>query len=227
MEKINRLTELYTKHLGQLIAFREQYVDLNLEGPILMDLDQYWSQPIKLFIVGQETYGWNCDYNDISSQQKTYRNFNMGERYHSSPFWNITRKLERLIGIGAYSCAWSNLNRYDYDGGAPTPEFAVKLSVLDYLLREEVQIIKPDICLFYTNRKYDNRLRAQYEGLTFEKVSGLPFKHFCRLVHPDLPIHSYRTPHPKTIRIQSWEEGFISAMERELPKNKEIDSTSS
>ena len=227
MEKMNRLTELYTKHLGQLIATREQYVDLNLEGPLLMDLDQYWSQPIKLFIVGQETYGWNCDYNDISSQQKTYRNFNMGERYYSSPFWNITRKLERLIGIEAYSCAWSNLNRYDYDGGAPTSEFAVKLSVLDYLLREEVQIIKPDICLFYTNRKYDNRLRAQYEGLSFEEVSGLPFNHFCRLVHPDLPIHSYRTPHPKTIRIQSWEEDFISAMERELPKNKEIDSTSS
>ena len=221
---MSKLTELYTKQHGHLIATREQFGDLHLEGPLLMDLGRYWRQPIKLFIIGQETNGWNCDYDDISSLQKTYRDFNMGERYYSSPFWNITRKLERLIGIEAYSCAWSNLNRYDYNGGAPTPEIAAKLSVLDYLVREEVQIVKPDICMFYTNRKYDKRLRAQYEGLIFEEVPGLPFNHFCKLVHGNLPSQTYRTPHPKTIRLQSWEKAFISVMERELPKINEATS---
>lgn len=215
-----QLKELYTKYHGQLTAIREQFSDLDLEGPLLMDLERYWGQPIKLFIIGQETNGWNCEYDDIASLQKTYREFNMGELYYSSPFWNITRKLERLIGIEAYSCAWSNLNRYDYNGGAPTADIAGKLSGLDYLVREEIRIVQPDICMFFINRKYDGRLRAQYDGLIFEEVPGLPFNHFCKLIHSDLPSCTYRTPHPRTIRIRSWEKAFISVMERELPTTK-------
>ncbi|MCF6314312.1 MAG: hypothetical protein L3J39_17825 [Verrucomicrobiales bacterium] len=88
------------------------------------------------------------------------------------------------------------------------------------MIQEEIQIIQPDICMFYTNRKYDQRIKDLYEGVIFEEVSGLPFNHFCRLLHPNLPAHTYRTPHPKTIRIQSWEEAFISVMQRELPSNQ-------
>ena len=58
-----------------------------------------------------------------------------------------------------------------------------------------------------------------YDNLLYEEVAGLPFNHFCRLVHPELPPHTYRTPHPRTIRTRKWEENFLSVMDRELPKN--------
>jgi hypothetical protein len=51
-----------------------------------------------------------------------------------------------------------------------------------------------------------------------EAVEGLPFDHFVRLHHAKLPGHSFRTPHPKTIRIQKWESMFVDAMDAMLPK---------
>lgn len=50
---------------------------------------------------------------------------------------------------------------------------------------------------------------ALYEGLIFENINNLPEKHFARLYHPDLPEHTIRAPHPKTIRIKGWENDFI------------------
>ena len=214
------LDDFYLANHEKLISVRESFGDTHLEGPLLMDLESYWQQSVKLMIVGQETYGWNCDYDDLQSLKKTYREFNMGERYYSSPFWNITRKIEALIGLPAFSCAWTNLNRFDYEGG-PVPDHAVpKVSDLDYFVRDEVRLASPDVCLFFTNRKYDSRLTDLFTGIEFQELDGLPYNHFCRLVHPLLPEHSYRTPHPKTIRIQRWEEQFLSVMERLLPKNE-------
>ena len=214
------LDDFYTANHDRLVTVRESFGDTHLEGPLLMDLDTYWRQSVKLMIVGQETNGWNCDYDDLQTLKKTYREFNMGERYYSSPFWNMTRKIEALIGLPAFSCAWTNLNRFDYEGG-PVPDHAVpKLSELDYFVREEVRLVSPHVCLFYTNYKYDARLAKVFSGLEFQKVEGLPFKHFCRLVHPMLPHHTYRTPHPRTIRTQRWEKPFLSVMESLLPKSK-------
>ena len=214
------LDDFYTANHDRLVTVRESFGDTHLEGPLLMDLDTYWRQSVKLMIVGQETNGWNCDYDDLQTLKKTYREFNMGERYYSSPFWNMTRKIEALIGLPAFSCAWTNLNRFDYEGG-PVPDHAVpKLSELDYFVREEVRLVSPHVCLFYTNYKYDARLAKVFSGLEFQEVEGLPFKHFCRLVHPMLPHHTYRTPHPRTIRTQRWEKPFLSVMESLLPKSK-------
>ena len=103
--KVNSLGQFYASNHKQLIATRELFGENDLEGPLLMDLTQYWKQPVKLLIIGQETKGWNSEYKDIESLKKTYREFNMGEGYYSSPFWNLTRKLESKVGIPAYSCA--------------------------------------------------------------------------------------------------------------------------
>jgi len=184
----------------------------------LMDLDSYGHQPIRLFIIGQETNGWSSKYDDIESLLKTYREFNMGEGYYSSPFWNITRKLEDLLSIDHYSCAWSNINRYDHNGREPKGEILKEIRRLDFLVREELSLIHPDVCFFFTNRKYDYRLRELYSGVEMHEVKELPYNHFCRLEHQDLPLHTYRTPHPRTIRTRKWERAFLSVMEKLLPK---------
>jgi len=212
---MNHLASLYQRHYEEIYSVRESFPELNLEGPLLMHLEQYYQQSTKLMIIGQETKGWTSD-SDIAFQQKTYQKFNMGEQYYSSPFWNITRKIEKILGIAPYSCAWSNLNRYDFDGCAPTDEILSELVKLDFLVCEEIKAVKPDVCLFFTNRKYDHRLRDTFEGIGLVEIPGLPAKHFSRLVHPELPYHTYRTPHPRVIRTRRWEEGFLSAISAEL-----------
>lgn len=212
------LQELYQQNKRALEKVRECFTEEDLEGPLLMELDSYHRQRIKLFIIGQETKGWCCDYNDHNALFSTYSGFNMGEKYYSSPFWNITRKVENIIGIEHYSCAWSNINRYDHNGGEPKGKILKGIRTLDYLVAEEISVLQPDVCLFFINRKYDYRLQALYPGIQMKAMDGLPFNHFVQLRHTSLPRLSFRTPHPKTIRIRKWEDSFIHAMKDILPK---------
>lgn len=212
------LRQIYWDNKKALESVREKFSDEGLEGPLLMEIGSYYEQPVKVFIVGQETNGWCCDYNDHHSLLETYRDFNMGENYYSSPFWNMTRKIEGLIGIEHYSCAWSNINRYDHNGTAPKGEILGNIESLDYLVEEELSNIKPDVCFFFTNRKYDYRLKKIYTGIQMDPINGLPFNHFVHLRHQSLPKHSFRTPHPKTMRLQKWEDAFFSVMKEILPR---------
>ena len=214
------LRELYQDNKIALDKVREAFINEDLEGPLLMELGNYYEQSIKLFIIGQETNGWNCNYNDHNSLLKTYRNFNMGEHYYSSPFWNITRKIEDIIGVSRYSCAWSNINRYDHNRGEPKALILNEIRTLDYLVAEEISTIQPDVCLFFINRKYDYRLQELYPGIQMRAVEGLPFNHFVQLHHKSLPSYSFRTPHPKAIRLRKWEKAFIDVMKIMLPKTK-------
>lgn len=136
-----------------------------------------------------------------------------GKRDYPSPFWNVTRKVEFVLGIERYSCAWSNLNRFDHNGGPPKGEKILEeVAKLDFLVREEIQILNPDICLFYTNWKRDVRIKALYPGVQFHDVEGLPSRHFARLIHDSLPELTLRTPHPRTIRMRKWEDAFLTYM---------------
>lgn len=62
---------------------------------------------------------------------------------------------------------------------------------------------------FFTNHKYDGRIKNIYKGIKFENIESLRKKHFTKLVHKDLPQISIRTPHPRTIRTKLWENDFI------------------
>lgn len=135
------------------------------------------------------------------------------------PFWNITRTVEAALGIERCSCAWTNLNRFDHDEAPPTGDVLEAMPALDFLVREEIRILRPDVVLFYTNRKYDHRLESLYRGVQFSDIAGLPSSHFARLTHPELPILTIRTPHPKTIRIRHWEESFVAYMQSLRAKN--------
>lgn len=206
---MNSLRDLYQNHHARLSEFVGLFPNEGLQGPLLMDPPLYPVQRTKLLVVGQETGGWLDDYNNIDAQLKNYREFNLGDKW-MGPFWNITRKVESALGIDRCSCAWTNLNRFDHDGEPPTGAVLDAMPQLDFLLREEIQLLRPDICIFYTNRKYDHRLVALYPGIQFSDIPGLPSSHFVRLTHADLPAKTIRTPHPRTIRMKGWEESFIT-----------------
>ncbi|HCU0797068.1 hypothetical protein [Citrobacter braakii] len=208
----NRLNQLYIKNNDIINEYRKKHSDKNLHGPLLLNISNYSSQKIKLMVVGQETFGWNKSLS-IVEQRTTYQEFNFGSSYYSSPFWNVIRKLERSLNIEPYAISWSNLNRFDVDCGSPDrTELAQDIASLDYLAKEEISILKPDVCIFFTNHKYDKRLRDLYQDLVFDNVHRLPKKHFSKLNHPDLPKYTLRAPHPRTIRTQRWEDDFITVV---------------
>jgi len=209
---MNTLRDLYQKHLSRIADFVQTFPDEGLQGPLLMDPTAYFSQRTKLLVVGQETAEWLDDYDDIDAQLDQYRKFNVGDKW-PKPFWNITRKVESALGIERCSCAWTNLNRFDHNGKPPTGVVLEAMPALDFIVREEIQILRPDVCIFYTNRKYDHRLEALYSGVQFSDIQNLPSSHFARLTHTDLPPVTIRTPHPRSIRMNGWEHSFIAFIE--------------
>ena len=70
-KNMNKLLDLYQSNYDLLVKVRETLSDEHLEGPLLMKLSEYYSQKVKLFIIGQETNGWSCEYKDHNALMDT------------------------------------------------------------------------------------------------------------------------------------------------------------
>jgi hypothetical protein len=203
-----QLKNLYSNNHTDFKKIRETFSE-DLPGPFLMSPNSlYEKQKNKLLIIGQQTKGWTYDL-DVDKQMSTYELFNVGENYYASPFWNITRKLERSIGNEALSCAWTNINKFDLDEDRPYGEIETAISKLDSILADEIKIIQPDICMFFTGPDFDSRLRNIFPNLKMIEIIGWNSRQFCQLKHMDLPLHSFRSYHPRSLRIQKMEDRFI------------------
>ena len=200
--------ELLSLYLSKQEDFRkvvEKFSDDDIAGPLLMSPNpDYYISTNKLLIIGQETNGWSYHIDDIEKQMKSYEEFNVGIEYYASPFWNITRKVETALGNNQHTCAWTNLNKFDLDSGRPFGEYETAISELDDILLSELKIIKPDFCLFYTE---------------FIEIPNFTVTQFCKLKHPDLPENSYRSHHPKSLRIRYLEDDFIDYLTKQKNKN--------
>jgi len=206
----NELLSLYTTRKEDFKKVVERFPKDDLAGPLLMSPNpDYYTSPNKLLIVGQQTNGWSYHIDDISKQMKTYEDFNVGVKYYASPFWNITRKVENILGNKPHSCAWTNLNKFDLYGGRPYGEYETAISALDDILLAELKIIKPDFCLFFTGPSFDRRLKTIFQDIEFIEIPNFTVRQFCKLKHPDLPENSYRSHHPKSLRIRKLEDDFI------------------
>ena len=71
------------------------------------------------------------------------------------------------------------------------------------ILEKEIKIIKPDIVLFLTGPDYDNYIKAQLDGVKFNKLENSEYKkrEFARVEHKVLPKNSFRIYHPSHFRF--------------------------
>ena len=216
-----KLLKLYTSKQQDFKNIIEKFPEEDLAGPLLMSPNsEYETQSHRLLIIGQETNGWSYHIDDFDKQMKHYEDFNVGIKYYASPFWNVTRKIETALEIKPHSCAWTNLNKFDLDAGRPYGEYELAISMLDNILLSEIEIINPDFCLFYTGPSFDYRLKNIFKDIEFVEIPNFTLNQFCKLKHPNLPENSYRSHHPKSLRIRHLEEKFITYIKE--TKNKVI-----
>jgi hypothetical protein len=210
-----QLKQIYEARINDFKRIVEKFPKDNLAGPILISPnDLYLNQPKRLMIIGQQTNGWSCNVDDIDKQMKTYEDFNLGIDYYSSPFWNITRKVEKAIGIEEYSCVWTNINKFDVNCGRPYGDYETEISKLDSLLISEIEILKPDFCIFFTGYSFDQRIKSIFNEVFFENIDNWDSRQLCRLKHSKLPRLTFRTYHPKYLRIRHLEDDFIDLIKR-------------
>lgn len=207
----DQLFNIYSQRHIELIALLEKYPEANLSGPLLISPnDIYETQPYPLLIIGKETRGWENQVQDISMQMNVYKNFNVGEKYKSTPFWNVTRKIEKALGNKPFSCAWTNISKVDSNGLGAKGVYQEAISTLDNLLIEEIKILKPKVCIFFTGPGFKNKIDKIFRGIKFEEVEGFETSYMFKLSHDNLPNLSYTTYHPRYLRTQHLEDNFIN-----------------
>lgn len=206
-----QLRNLYQTKVKDFKNIKDVFPEDDLAGPFLISPNElYLKQSKRLMIVGQQTNGWSYFIEDVDKQMKTYEEFNLGIDYYSSPFWNITRKVERALGNDEYSCVWTNLFKFDLDANRPYGAYDFEVSKLDSIFIKEIEILQPDICIFFTGPSFDHKIEELFKGINFEKVGEWEERQLCKLKHKNLPVLTYRTHHPKSLRLRYLEEDFIN-----------------
>jgi hypothetical protein len=69
-------------------------------------------------------------------------------------------------------------------------------------LAKELQLAKPDVVVFFANPSYKDSLKLNLPGATFESLPEFNERMLSKVVHENLPTHSYQTYHPKYLNIK-------------------------
>jgi hypothetical protein len=208
----NELEKLYNTYQSAFEKSSLSFKDKLVCGPFLMSPGkEYTNASKKLLIIGQETNGWNAS-TSIGTQMAEYRVFKLGNKYNS-PFWSVTRKLEQALNIDRCSCAWTNINKYDEDQDKPQGDILKTVEEFDGLLIEEIDILKPDICMFFIGPTLHHRVMKLFTGIEFIPVNGWKRNALTQLKHPLLPEKTYVTYHPAYLRRSGLEADFIKYFE--------------
>jgi hypothetical protein len=224
MKYQKELLEMYCNRISDFQHIQDVCINDDIEGALLMSPNEYYAkQPFPFLAVGQETYGWESFEDPVSKEEcermmATYEDFNVGEDYYASPFWNMIRKIEAVLENESCSCAWTNISKYDQDGGRPDAEHEKLFSIVDNLIIDEIKIIEPKICLFFTSHHFDYRLENIFEQIGFIKSDGFDINTFCQLKHPNLPVLTFRTYHPRYLRMNGIEESVIDFIRKQIEK---------
>ena len=163
-------------------------------------------------VVGQQTLGWDLE--NIRDLLRNYEEFNFGESWYSSPFWNVIRKTESIFGVDMYSIVWSNLNRCDFERARPEADLELQLHKCFPVLKNEVEILKPDILLFFSGPYFDQHIDRSFPGCQFRKAPGFEERTLARIEHDALPHHTYRTYHPNYLRRSGLESKFLKFVKK-------------
>lgn len=176
-----------------------------LSAPHLVDVHpRYFSMPTRLMVVGQETLGWGEMIDPtapapfvVTSLRTCYREFDLGSHYRRSPFWVAANQVFHALNPDAIERAfiWSNLVKMDNERKRPEPALEEVISEIP-LLRCEISTWAPDVIVFFTGPRYDERLRRTFPGAELNAVT----KEIAEVMHPSLPRRTLRTYHPSYLR---------------------------
>jgi hypothetical protein len=148
----------------------------------------------------------------VAELMEWHGNRGRGDCWARTPFWQACHELNLWLNGGRTEPAflWSNLVKVDEHGSRPDPAVEAAVSRLR-LLPSEIRLANPQAVVFFTGPRSDDRLAETFRGVAFTSVPEGPApSEMARLAHPDLPFHSYRSYHPRFLRMR----GRWSTLER-------------
>jgi len=109
-----------------------------------------------------------------------------------SPLWNNVLKVDNNPVIGKTN---------------PPSELETKMAKLQAnLFQDELTILRPDVCIFLSGPYYDKYLKLLIQECNFSRCSDVTERKLARVTRnglPELPECTYRTYHPKYLRLSN------------------------
>lgn len=209
------LKEVYEKHAEGLKTLYAELEKSNLyEGcsyPLLLSTWEGEPMPKAMFF-GQETNGWG-DSETIDGLMAGYRRFDLGKNYPSL-FWQYLWSMSNKLDLnGSHPFFWNNVNKFGKVDSKGRPKATVtELENRHFnVLAEELETVKPEVCVFFTGPNYDDDIRAKLPDVEFLPIDGYDIRWFARLKSKDLPENSFRTYHPGYgNREYDWYQGVMN-----------------
>ncbi|MFC7371364.1 hypothetical protein ACFQPF_06730 [Fictibacillus iocasae] len=203
------LESTYLEHWDYLTeAIQQSGVSISeLSMPWLIDVvPGYIEDKHKVLIVGKESNGWE-KYSDLLTVEKEeavrklqnmYLQFRQDNKWAHAPFWKGAHEIHKALNPDSpdYTFMTTNLIRIDQNNTRPSKSVEEAVCSSFLVLHSEIEMLEPDVMIFFTGPYYDERIRQTFEGVSFEMVDGFDPRILAQLKHDKLPIHTYRTYHP-------------------------------
>lgn len=215
-----QLDNLYLNYLETLFLdkeLEEMIENLIVSSPQFLDTEtprgNYIDSEYKVVFIGKETNGWfNANEREkegltkinrqfekyIHSLKKMYSRHNIGANYRSPIYLFIDLLVDKLSELKKTGILLTELLRHDYYCSRLPNEIIDKVAYdNNFILRKELEILKPDALIFLTGPTYDRHITMTYPSAVFKKHEGYSLnqvaliedipniKKAIRIYHPD------------------------------------------
>jgi hypothetical protein len=76
----------------------------------------------------------------------------------------------------------------------------------------EIRFVDQMVFFFFTGPYFVKRLCNIFEDIEFVEIPGWNKSQLCLLKHPSLPVYTFRSYHPKSLRLRRLEALFIQTI---------------
>lgn len=178
-------------------------------NPLLLRIDEqeYLNSDIKIMIFGQETNDWDLDFkNDVEHCLIMYNDFFNTKNCFSKknkPFWTgyqkFISKLNDASSGKRISSVWNNVIKIGIKGKKGKPNKSIYDIERNFfnIIKDEIQILKPDVLLFLSGPNYDEEIRNSLQNVNFNAIdNNFNIRQMSKLEVIGNNIKAYRTYHP-------------------------------
>jgi len=223
-EKINlKLKSLY-EHLVPKLT--ELIKDINNDLPacdkatnplLLQTNESYLKAKTKIMFFGQETNYWHIEkdegqfHGEIEPLVKLYETFYLkGNCFsYSGYFWNGIKRFMQLLessGNSNYGFIWNNVIKIGKCGkGKPNSEILNIQQDFFRVIKDEIEILKPDYLVFFSGPNYDYLIKKFIEPIEFQSIGGYEKRQLCK-IETSIKLKGYRTYHPRYLCMNGIDE---------------------
>lgn len=193
---------------------------------------EFKSANIRIMFFGQETNSWgNTIKGHWENSLKLYETFfdeTMNHHKYNGSFWPSMRKFKRELTAKAPNTTikfvWNNIYKIgnqNRNQNRPTDEIRTIENKYFDVINEEVNILKPNVLLFFTGPNYESQLKKKFGKFLEIPLSKDISKSMLGRIELSNNILAYRTYHPRHLRQKKIFDEYINLIIEDIVKHKD------